>query len=218
MQQASQGHENLRCFPQRSGETTMRVAYVRMLKTLAMLGALFLVVASIPPAAKAQEALGAPFTLTDAGGNVVRSTDFMGKWLLIYFGYSHCADLCPTELAEMIDAMRQMGAEAKLVQPIFITIDPERDKGQYLGDYVAQFDDRLIGLGGTPQQIAAVAANYGIRFKKILNSDGSYSFSHTSNIFVINPQGRYQVTFSHMSDAYMIASKLLELIAEQHGS
>jgi hypothetical protein len=90
--------------------------------------------------------------------------------------------------------------------------------GKYLGSYVAQFDDRLIGLGGTPQQVAEVAMNYGIRFKKIFNSDGSYSFRHTSNIFVIDPQGRYQVTFSHMSDAYMIASKMLELISERNGS
>jgi cytochrome oxidase Cu insertion factor (SCO1/SenC/PrrC family) len=183
-----------------------------------MLSALCIEALAMPSLACAQAALGAPFTLTDPAGKSVSSSDFKGKWMLIYFGYSHCADLCPTELAEMIDALRQIGAEAKHVQPIFITIDPERDNGKYLGSYVAQFDDRLIGLGGTPQQVAEVAANYGIRFKKLFNSDGSYSFIHTSNIFVIDPQGRYQVTFSHMSDAYMIASKMLELISERHGS
>jgi len=196
----------------------MTVAHTRILKVLVLLGAFLLAVSSKLPDATAQEALGAPFALTDPTGKVVRSTDFKGKWVLIYFGYSHCADQCPTELAEMIDALRQMGPEAKRVQPIFITIDPERDKGQYLSAYVAQFDDRLIGLGGTPQQVATVAANYGIQFKKILKSDGSYSFKHTSNIFILNPEGRYQVTFSHMSDAYMIASKMLELISEQGGS
>lgn len=183
-----------------------------------MLSIFFIEAVGMPSFAYAQAALGAPFTLTDPAGKSVSSSAFKGKWMLIYFGYSHCADLCPTELAEMIDALRQIGAEAKLVQPIFITIDPERDNGTYLAGYVAQFDDRLIGLGGTPQQVADVAANYGIRFKKIFNSDGSYSFAHTSNIFVIDPQGRYQVTFSHMSDAYMIASKMLELISERHGS
>ena len=196
----------------------MTVAHARILKVLVLLGTFLLAVSFTLPNAGAQEALGAPFTLIDPTGKTVRSTDFKGKWMLIYFGYSHCADLCPTELAEMIDALQQIGPEAKRVQPIFITIDPERDKGQYLSDYVAQFDDRLIGLGGTAQQVATVAANYGIRFNKIVQSDGSYSFKHTSNIFVVNPEGRYQVTFSHMSDAYMIASKMLELISEQRGS
>lgn len=196
----------------------MKVAYARILRVLVLLGTVLLAVSPTLPDASAQEALGAPFALTDATGKVVRSSDFKGKWMLVYFGYSHCADQCPTELAEMIDAMRQMGPEAKRVQPIFITIDPERDKGQYLSDFVAQFDDRLIGLGGTPQQVATVAANYGIRFKKIMESDGNYSFIHTSNIFAINPEGRYQVTFSHMSDAYMMASKMLELMSEQGSS
>jgi cytochrome oxidase Cu insertion factor (SCO1/SenC/PrrC family) len=196
----------------------MKVSLGRILAYIVMLSALCIEALAMPSLARAQAALGAPFTLTDPAGKSVSSSDFKGKWMLIYFGYSHCADLCPTELAEMIDALRQIGAEAKLVQPIFITIDPERDNGKYLSGYVAQFDDRLIGLGGTPQQVAEVAANYGIRFKKMFNSDGSYSFRHTSNIFVIDPQGRYQVTFSHMSDAYMIASKMLELISERHGS
>lgn len=75
----------------------------------------------------------------------------------------HCADLCPTELADMIDALRQMGAAAKRVQPIFVTIDPQRDNGGYLRDYVAQFDDRLIGLGGTPRQVAAAAEGLGVK-------------------------------------------------------
>lgn len=196
----------------------MTVIYARMFRLFALLSVAALAVSVSLAAVNAQEAPGAPFTLADPSGKTVSSSDFKGKWMLIYFGYTHCADLCPTELAEMIDAMRQIGAEARLVQPIFITIDPERDNGKDLAAYVAQFDDRLIGLRGTPQQVARVAANYGIRFNKKFNNDGSYSISHTSRIFVINPQGDYQVTFSHMSDAYMIASKMLELISEQHGS
>ena len=196
----------------------MEAPYSRILKIIVLSSTLVFAISATLATTSAQEAPGAPFTLSDPAGKSVSSTDFKGKWMLVYFGYSHCADQCPTELAEMIDALRQIGPEAKRVQPIFITIDPERDNGKYLGAYVAQFDDRLIGLGGTPQQVATVAANYGIRFRKISNSDGSYSFSHTSNIFVIDPQGHYQVTFSHMSDAYMIASKMLELISEQHGS
>jgi cytochrome oxidase Cu insertion factor (SCO1/SenC/PrrC family) len=196
----------------------MTLLRIRNFKTFAILCIFSCAITILSSPTRAQEGPGTPFTLTDPAGKSVSSADFKGKWMLIYFGYSHCADLCPTELAEMIDALQQIGAEAKRVQPIFITIDPERDNGKYLSAYVAQFDDRLIGLGGTTQQVADVAAHYGIRFSKVFNKDGSYSFRHTSNIYVIDPQGRYQVTFSHMSDAYMIASKMLELISEQHGS
>src|SRR5258708_11148511 len=132
----------------------MTVPYARILRFFALLSAVVLAVSANLAAADAQEAPGTPFTLTDSTGKSVSSSDFMGKWMLIYFGYSHCADLCPTELAEMIGALWQIGAEAKLVQPIFITIDPERDNGKDLGAYVARVDDRPIGLGGTPHQIA----------------------------------------------------------------
>ena len=139
----------------------MTISRMRNLGSFVRLCALACAVVAQPAVAHAQEALGAPFTLTDPAGKSISSSDFKGKWMLIYFGYSHCADLCPTELAEMIDALRQIGAEAKFVQPIFITIDPERDNGKYLAAYVAQFDDRLIGLGGTPQQVADVATASG---------------------------------------------------------
>jgi cytochrome oxidase Cu insertion factor (SCO1/SenC/PrrC family) len=191
----------------------MRSAQAVSSKVSAFVGALSLSILATGPQTRAQQALGAPFSLTDGNGHLVSSTSFKGKWLLVYFGYTHCADQCPFEIADMIDAMRQMGAQAGNVQPIFITIDPGRDRGQYLADYVAQFDDRLIGLGGTPDQIAALASDYGISYRKIPTENGGYSFKHSSEIFVLNPQGQYQVTFSHMSDGYMIASKLLELMS-----
>ena len=170
--------------------------------------------------AAAEPPVRATFSLTDPDGKTVTEASFTGKWLLIYFGYTHCADLCPTELADLVDALRQMGAQASRVEPIFVTIDPERDTGAYLRDYVAQFDDRLIGLGGTPEQVKAAAEGFGVKYSRIPHPDGTYSFKHSSKLFAIDPQGRYQVTFGHMSDPYMVASKMLELLsAEQaHGA
>ncbi len=181
----------------------------------ALLCLLLPVVLSVPLRASAQTMLETSFALSDPDGKTVTQADFKGKWVLIYFGYTHCADLCPTELADMIDALRQMGAAAKRVQPIFVTIDPQRDNGGYLRDYVAQFDDRLIGLGGTPQQVAAVAEGFGVKYDRIARDDGSYAFKHASKIFALDPDGHYRATFAHMSDPYMIASKMLELLSSE---
>ena len=198
----------------------MRLSKFRLQAAWPALFALLAAVASWAPHAVAQTALRPSFSLSDPDGKPVTEAAFKGKWVLVYFGYTHCADLCPTELADMVDALRQMGAEAKSVVPVFVTIDPERDNGTYLRDYVAQFDDRLVGLGGTPEQVAAAAEGFGVTYKKLSRDDGSYSFRHSSKIFVIDPASRYQVTFSHMSDPYMIASKMLELLSSEqnHGA
>ena len=176
------------------------------------------VVLSVPLRASDQTVVRTSFSLSDPDGKTVTQADFKGKWVLIYFGYTHCADLCPTELADMIDALRQMGAAAKRVQPIFITIDPQRDNGGYLRDYVAQFDDRLIGLGGTLGQVAAVAEGFGVQYDRVPSGGGSYAFKHASKIFALDPDGRYRATFAHMSDPYMIASKMLELLSGEQTS
>src|SRR5579862_417007 len=89
-------------------------------------------------------ALSAPFTLIDADGKTVRASDFAGKWLLVYFGYTHCADLCPTALSQMASALDQLGAAANYFQPIFVSIDPERDQGPELRQYTEAFDPRLL--------------------------------------------------------------------------
>ena len=199
----------------------MIVPISRFRPSLPLLLALLMTLAPWGPArAIAQTTIRTSFSLADPDGKPVTEAAFKGKWMLVYFGYTHCADLCPTELADMVDALRQMGPEADRIVPIFVTIDPDRDNGAYLRDYVAQFDDRLIGLGGTPQQVAAAAEGFGVTYGKIPHDDGSYSFRHSSKIFVVDPAAHYQVTFSHMSDPYMIASKMLELLSSErsHGA
>ena len=115
--------------------------------------------------------LSRPLTFADAEGRVVRSTDFAGKWLLVYFGYTHCADLCPTGLSVLVNTLDQIGRACEHIQPLFITVDPERDKGPLLRSFTEAFDKRLIGLGGTIEQIREAADALGVSFQKVVQGD-----------------------------------------------
>jgi protein SCO1/2 len=120
-----------------------------------------------------------PLDFIDSDGRVVRSTDFPGKWVLIYFGYTHCADFCPTGLSVLANALDQIGPAAAHVQPLFVTVDPERDKGEVLRDFTQAFDKRLIGLGGTVEQIKAAATALGASFEQVTQGSG-YVIDHSS--------------------------------------
>jgi cytochrome oxidase Cu insertion factor (SCO1/SenC/PrrC family) len=110
--------------------------------------------------------IGGPFSLTDQTGRPVTDADYRGRYMLIYFGFTFCPDVCPTELQVMATALDQLGRQADEVQPIFITIDPERDTPSQLAGYVSQFHPRMAGLTGTPEQIASVARAYRVYYAK----------------------------------------------------
>ena len=157
-------------------------------------------------------ALAGPFTLTDAGGKAVSTGDFAGKWLLIYFGYTHCVDQCPTGLSVLAEAMDEIGPAAAHVQPLFVTVDPERDRGPMLREFTAAYDKRLIGLGGTPDQIAAIATALGVKYEKVLlGGDNDYVVDHSAVLSLIDPSGRHAETFS-MAEPYQVAARLFDAI------
>jgi cytochrome oxidase Cu insertion factor (SCO1/SenC/PrrC family) len=171
-------------------------------------------------AAKADEArfsLDHPFTFIDADDKAITSVDFPGKWLLIYFGYTHCSDQCPTALSAMVEALDEIGPAAAQVQPLFITVDPERDRGPMLRDFTAAFDKRLIGLTGTQEQIADIAHALGVKFEKVLLDDDDYVVDHSSTLSVIDPSGHGGVTFK-LAEPYMIVAKLLELLDQSRAA
>jgi protein SCO1/2 len=153
--------------------------------------------------------LNAPLELTDADGKPVRSTDFTGKWLLIYFGYMHCVDLCPTGLTLLADAMEQIGPAAAHVQPLFITVDPEHDRGPMLREFTAAFDKRLVGLTGSDAQIAAAAAALGVRYQKVALANGDYVVDHSSSLSLVDPAGRNALTFK-MAEPHLVAAKIFD--------
>ena len=123
------------------------------------------------------------FTLTGSGGKPVRLSDFQGKLVVLYFGYTYCPDVCPTTLAELAQAMRKLGKKADQVQVIMVTVDPDRDTPEHLAEYVAFFNPNFVGLSGTPDQIAAAAAAYGIYYHKNEGTPASgYTVDHTATM------------------------------------
>lgn len=134
--------------------------------------------------------VGGPFSLIDGDGRRVTEADFKGKWLMIFFGYTFCPDACPTALGAMAEAMDRMGVQADQVQPIFITVDPERDTPQVMKAYVGNFGPKIVGLTGTSAEIAAVAQAFRVYYKKA--GDGAnYMMDHSTAILVMNPEFQF---------------------------
>jgi protein SCO1/2 len=138
--------------------------------------------------------LGGPFTLTDQNGSRVSETDFAGRYRIVYFGFSHCPDVCPTDLMVVGQAMRRLEAKdealAARVQPLFFTVDPERDTPAALKAYVAAFHPRLIGLTGTPDEVAKVAKAHGIYYAKTEpEAGGAYGMDHSRLVMLFGPRG-----------------------------
>jgi protein SCO1/2 len=134
--------------------------------------------------------VGGPFTLTDQTGKPRSDTDFRGKLMVIYFGYTYCPDICPTDLMTIAQAVDFLGAAGHAVQPIFITIDPERDSVDRLADYVSSFHARLIGLTGTPEDIRRVALAYKVYYARKGSGD-DYTIDHTGVTYLIGRDGGY---------------------------
>ena len=158
-------------------------------------------------------AIGGAFTLTASDGSTVTDQTYRGKWLLIYFGYTYCPDACPTSLNEISQAVAKLGGKADQVQPLFITIDPERDTPKVMADYVRAFDAHIIGLTGTPTQIAAVAKEFRVYYQRQKTDDGSYLMDHTSLIYVINPRGQFVRMFPGDMTGDRMARYLEELMS-----
>jgi protein SCO1/2 len=157
--------------------------------------------------------VGGPFELVDArSGRPVSDRDFRGKWLVVFFGYTHCPDVCPTTLSNIAAAMGQLGSLASDIQPVFITVDPERDTRQVLSDYTSSFDARIIGLTGNADQIATAAKAYQIYYaKRVVDDD--YYMDHTSAVHVMRPDGSYAASLLSTADAADITKQLRRLMA-----
>jgi cytochrome oxidase Cu insertion factor (SCO1/SenC/PrrC family) len=154
--------------------------------------------------------IGGPFSLIDQTGRPVTDADYRGRYLLIYFGYTYCPDVCPTELQVMSAALDQLGPKGDQVQPVFITVDPERDTASQLAEYVAQFHPRMAGLTGTPEQIAAAARAYRVYYSKAPGKagDGYYTMDHSSFVYLMGPDGRFLEAFAHGTTADQMAQAI----------
>ncbi len=158
-------------------------------------------------------AIGGPFRLVASDGRTVTERTYRGKWLLVFFGYTHCPDVCPTTLNTIAAALRQLGAEAAQVQPLFITVDPRRDTPQVLANYVKAFGSHIVGLTGTTEQIAAVAHEYKVYYSKEMTAKQlDYFVDHSAFIYVMDPNGKFVQVISNTASAGQIAARLRQLL------
>jgi protein SCO1/2 len=161
-------------------------------------------------------AIGGPFTLEASDGKTITDETYRDKWQLIYFGYTLCPDACPTALNDIASAMQSLGPLAAKVQPIFITVDPDRDTPKVMGSFVKAFDNRIVGLTGTPQQIAAAARAFRVYYAKAPDKDApdGYLMDHSSVIYVMRPGDfHFVATFTHETSPDQMAERLRKLIS-----
>ncbi len=172
------------------------------------------------PAAEANEpvTIGGGFTLNSPDGHTVTDQSYLGKWMLVYFGYTSCPDSCPTTLMVMAAVLKELGPEADKLQTIFITIDPERDTPKILEEYTQSFDPRIIGLTGSQHEIDAVSRAYGaFSVRRSTGPDASnYLVEHSTYIYLMSPQGKFVRAFDADASSDTITSALRNMIAQSY--
>jgi cytochrome oxidase Cu insertion factor (SCO1/SenC/PrrC family) len=158
--------------------------------------------------------VGGAFTLTDNTGKRVTDQDYRGRYTLVFFGYTSCPDICPAGLQLMAGALDKLGAKAERITPIFISVDPQRDTPEKLAAYVKNFDPRLVGLTGTPDEIAAVAKAYKVYYAKVPSKErpDDYTMDHTSIIYVMDPKGEFVTHFTPSTSVDEMAAKLNKIL------
>lgn len=161
------------------------------------------------PVVTGKALVGGPFELTSHTGERVSDKTFRGKYMLVAFGYTSCPDICPAELQVISAALDSMGEKARRIQPIFITVDPERDTQAVLNDYMRNFHPRFVGLTGTPQEIAAAARAYRVYYARVKDeSTADYLMDHTSIIYLMGPDGEFVKHFTYGTDPKALADGL----------
>jgi protein SCO1/2 len=157
-----------------------------------------------------QALVGGPFTLTDHTGKRVTDQDFRGKFVLMFFGFTNCPDVCPTALQVMAAALDKLGPNAERITPVLVSVDPEHDTPLVLAAYVASFHPRLVGLTGSQSEIDAIAKAYRVYVKKVPDpkSTAGYTMDHSSIIYVLGPDGSYRMHFTHATSPDVMAGRL----------
>lgn len=177
-----------------------------------------------------QVPIGGPFTLVDHTGRTVTEKDFGGRFLLVFYGFSNCPDVCPTTLADIVRALDLLGAEADAVQPLFVSLDPERDTPERLAEYVKAFHPKIIGLTGTAEQIAAITKEYRVFYEQVsaVSYNGretidvggksargdDYLISHQGNTYLMSPESEYLTHFTYGTEPEEMAKSVRKAIAK----
>lgn len=191
----------------------------RSIFSTALTGLAVAIAMATTPAIADTTTTGGRFILQSHTGKIVTDQDFAGKFMLVYFGYTYCPDICPTSLQTITLALESIGDQAKLFQPLFISIDPDRDTPKVMAEYVSSFYPSMIGLTGTKVVIDSVTKKYRVRFAKVKekntkDDDQDYTVDHTSAVFLMGFDGRYLTRFSYNTTSEQMAAKLKEFASK----
>jgi protein SCO1/2 len=159
------------------------------------LGLIFFLVGT-GPAVPPPAAIGGPFQLVDQDSRPITDESLKGKPTLVFFGYTHCPDVCPTTLFEVSQIFQALGKDGDRLNALFVTVDPERDTPAVLKDYLSSFDPHLKAASGTPQQIESALKTYRVYAKKVPSDDGAYTMDHTSIVYLMDKNGRFVAPFN----------------------
>lgn len=157
--------------------------------------------------------IGGPFTLVDDTGATVTDKTLAGKPYAIYFGYRYCPDICPTTLFDLTRWIKALGPDADKLNYVFVTVDPERDTPKLMHEYLASFDRRIRGFTGTPAEIAQIAKEYRVYYKKVPTADGSYTMDHSATIYLMGPEGKFVTVIPYQEAETSAIGKLKNLAA-----
>lgn len=163
------------------------------------------------PTVSSTISIGGPFTLVDHDGTTVTDADYRGRYALIFFGYTYCPDVCPTAMQTISDTMDLLESDADQVQPLFVSVDPERDTPEVLKSFVSNFHPQMIGLTGNPEQVAAVAKAYKVYFQKVEEEgvdEDEYLVNHSSIIYLMGPKGEFAAHFTHGTTSDDMAAEI----------
>ena len=156
--------------------------------------------------------IGGPFQLTDHRGRGVTERDFRGRPVAVFFGFTHCPDICPTTLGEFAAYMEALGPEAERIHWLFVTVDPERDTVAHLAQYLSLFDPRVVGLTGTEAQVVEAARQFRVSFRRVPLEGGGYTMDHTASTFLLDAAGRFAGTIDFKEPDEVAVQKLRGLL------
>jgi protein SCO1/2 len=194
-------------------ERLIRVAVLSTLLVAGLAAAFAFGIRRDEPKAEAV-AIGGPFTLAAHDGSTLSDTDLKGTPFAVFFGFTHCPEVCPTTLWEMSEALKQLGPDADRLKVLFVTVDPQRDTPQSLATYLQSFDRRIVGLSGTPEQIETVAKAYRAYWRKVPVEGGDYTMDHTASVYLMDAAGRFHGTIAYEEQAGVRLDKLRRLLSE----
>ncbi|MGO4738878.1 SCO family protein [Bosea sp. 2KB_26] len=155
--------------------------------------------------------VGGPFTLVDHKGKAVTDADFRGKPMAVFFGFTHCPEVCPTTLLDMSNWLSRLGPDADRLQILFITVDPERDTPEQMALYLQSFDPRIVGLSGSREQVDAAIGAYKVYAKRI-PTESSYTMDHTASVYLMDTQGRFKTMIDYHEDEATSLAKISRVL------